>query len=103
MGFYKPHEAVAMGASIGHPVILHPPDEVLPPQQLEQRRQERQQRLDHYMKSDNIWPLVRFLNGLLLICVPLPFEAVNANGDIEATRDQVGKLDVFLHNFCDVH
>ncbi|TBU47337.1 hypothetical protein BD309DRAFT_502547 [Dichomitus squalens] len=89
VGFYRPREALKIGAEIGHPDLLHPPSEDLPIQLLKQQREERQQRLDHYLKSDNIWPAVKFLSGPLMLCVPLPFQAMDANGNIQATRDQV--------------
>ncbi|TBU34899.1 P-loop containing nucleoside triphosphate hydrolase protein [Dichomitus squalens] len=89
VGFYKPREALEIGVRIGHPDLLFPLYEGLPRELLEQKRKERQQRLDHYMKSDNIWPAVQFLSGPLVLCVPLPFQAMDANGNIQATRDQV--------------
>ena len=37
----------------------------------------------------NSWPEVKFQNGLVLLCIPTMFDAVNAEARIEATRKQV--------------
>ncbi|KAH9919133.1 uncharacterized protein B0H18DRAFT_882148, partial [Fomitopsis serialis] len=36
-----------------------------------------------------IWPIVEFRNGHTLLCIPATFEAINADGRVEATRHQV--------------
>ena len=36
-----------------------------------------------------LWPVVRFLNGKELLCVPTSFSVENVLGGIEAIRDQV--------------
>ncbi|TFY70120.1 hypothetical protein EVJ58_g64 [Rhodofomes roseus] len=43
----------------------------------------------HLLKSGNLWPCVRFENGRSLLCIPCMFEVVNAQGRIEASREQV--------------
>ena len=43
----------------------------------------------HILKSNKLWPYVRFENGLSLLCIPVMFEVVNAQGRIEASREQV--------------
>ena len=45
------------------------------------------------------WPLVRFTNGLRMLCVPEKFEQQNALGELEASREQVRSLcAVFISN-----
>lgn len=34
-------------------------------------------------------PLVKFTNGRTMLCVPAEFSIMNANGEMEARRDQV--------------
>lgn len=43
----------------------------------------------HILKSNKLWPYVRFENGLSLLCIPAMFEVMNAQGRIEASREQV--------------
>jgi hypothetical protein len=40
-------------------------------------------------KKDQLWPLVKFTNGALLLVVPQEFTINNADGGVEARRDQV--------------
>jgi len=44
---------------------------------------------DELLASDLLWPLVRFTNGMEVLCVPTLFEGVSASGMVEATRCQV--------------
>ncbi|KIJ45716.1 hypothetical protein M422DRAFT_166157, partial [Sphaerobolus stellatus SS14] len=39
--------------------------------------------------SNNVWPVVRFLNGHELLLPPAEFEIMNVHGEMEARRDQV--------------
>lgn len=39
------------------------------------------------------WPVVRFINGREMMCVPQEFTVNNADGTMEARRDQV----IFIH------
>ena len=41
------------------------------------------------METDMEWPLVRFTNGRVMLCVPEEFTVENAAGTIEAKRTQV--------------
>ena len=41
------------------------------------------------MSLNTVWPAVQFQSGPLILCVPLTFEVVNADANIEAIRDQV--------------
>ena len=43
----------------------------------------------HILKSNKLWPYVQFENGLSLLCIPAMFEVMNAQGRIEASREQV--------------
>ena len=43
----------------------------------------------HILKSNKLWPYVKFENGLSLLCIPVMFEVINAQGRIEASREQV--------------
>lgn len=44
---------------------------------------------EYIRKSTFPWPLVKFTNGLLELCVPAEFTVEDALGEIEATRMQV--------------
>lgn len=48
----------------------------------------------HILKSNKLWPYVRFENGLSLLCIPVQFEVINAQGRIEASREQVRRLSL---------
>ena len=43
----------------------------------------------HILKGNKRWPYVQFENGLSLLCIPVMFEVINAQGRIEASREQV--------------
>ena len=105
VGFYKPREALAMGAEIGLPDnqqglrrTLGVEDEkkggaganaergtVLDNAQSEQR----EAKLKAILATNQVWPCVQFHSGPLMLCVPLSFEVINADGNIEAVREQV--------------
>ncbi len=94
VGFYKPREAVAMGAEIALPELMQgaqnsPVAEPLGTQERQQQKEQREQKLKNVLALNTVWPAVQFANGPLMLCVPLPFESVNADGGIEAVRDQV--------------
>ena len=38
------------------------------------------------------WPVVEFTNKRSVLCTPLPFDYVDASGDLEATRTQVAPV-----------
>lgn len=41
------------------------------------------------MQANDKWPLVQFQNGVVMLCVRVSFEVNDADGKIEASRDQV--------------
>lgn len=41
------------------------------------------------LRSDELWPAVKFTNGTTLLCVKEEFEVVTASGRVEARRSQV--------------
>lgn len=41
------------------------------------------------MRSNAKWPLVKFQNGTIMLCVPVQFEVNDAEGNVEAARGQV--------------
>ncbi|KAI0344112.1 hypothetical protein BDW22DRAFT_1129553 [Trametopsis cervina] len=52
------------------------------------------------LRSPRKWPVVQFSTGeeqLPMCCVPLSFEVMNADGEVEARRDQVCALLCFHH------
>ena len=116
VGFYKPREAVAMGAQIALPdnrdqglrKAMNGRDEANgQAQQQQQGGQEngeasapgggtgpqqdpqREQKLKAILALNSVWPAVQFQQGPLMLCVPLSFEVINAEGNIEAVREQV--------------
>jgi len=44
---------------------------------------------DPITQSDRVWPVVRFTNGRIMLCVSAEFTINNAQGDMEARRDQI--------------
>lgn len=46
--------------------------------------------------ENRVWPVIRFINGREVLCVPTEFTVVNVNGVVEAQRDQVRVLIVLL-------
>ena len=50
--------------------------------------EENEQRLKRILQTSQVWPAVQFLNGPQMLCVPLSFESVTADGSIEAIREQ---------------
>ena len=44
--------------------------------------------------SDMIWPVVRWMSGKEMICVPQEFTVNNADGGMEACRQQVRSLSL---------
>ena len=111
VGFYKPREAMEMGAAIMLPEARIPdapgapgtdpdapgapgadPDPPAPPPDplaLRAQEEEREQKLKRILALQSLWPAVQFASGPLMLCVPLPFESVTADGTIEAVREQV--------------
>lgn len=57
----------------------------------------------HIQKSNRQWPYVRFDNGLSLLCIPATFEVTNAQGRIEASREQVSARGFHSTRFCSKH
>jgi hypothetical protein len=56
--------------------------------------------------SDRIWPVVRFISGREMMCVPQEFTVNNADGGMEARREQVRSLVLHirtLHASVDCH
>ena len=41
------------------------------------------------IKNDRVWPVVRFTNGKTVLIVPAKFTVNNADGHLEASREQV--------------
>ncbi|KAI0651482.1 hypothetical protein C8Q79DRAFT_38298 [Trametes meyenii] len=114
VGFYKPRDALKMGIEIALPdrrernepdVPLRAIDEPGNTNPTTQRTQPTQpaptaptgsqapdaraQRIQQILQLNTIWPAVQFENGPTQLCVPLTFEVVNAEGMVEAVRDQV--------------
>ena len=101
VGFYKPREAMEMGAAIMLPEARIPdapgapgadPDAPAPPPDplaLRAQEDEREQKLKRILALQSLWPAVQFASGPLMLCIPLPFESVTADGTIEAVREQV--------------
>lgn len=46
------------------------------------------------LQTDRVWPVVRFTNGRTMLIVPVEFTINNAQGEMEAKREQV---DFLLH------
>jgi len=44
---------------------------------------------DPITQSDRLWPVVRFTNGRTILCIPAEFTVNNAQGEMEARRDQI--------------
>lgn len=42
-------------------------------------------------KNDRVWPVVRFTNGKTVLIVPAKFTVNNADGRLEASREQVSR------------
>lgn len=40
-------------------------------------------------QNDRVWPVVRFTNGKTMLVVPTDFTVNNAEGEVEASREQV--------------
>ena len=101
VGFYKPREAAAMGAQIALPELAQPAknsdadtqgggeDGVRAAEMEKAQREQRDQKLKKIMATNEVWPAVQFVSGPLMLCVPLLFEVNNADGGIEAVREQV--------------
>ncbi|KAI1797549.1 PIF1-like helicase-domain-containing protein [Ganoderma leucocontextum] len=97
VAFYKPREAVAKGAQIALPEFAQgaqkpPVGELLGAREQElqdMQKEQREQKLKKILALNTVWPAVQFASGPLMLCVPLPFEVVNADGGIEAVREQV--------------
>ena len=105
VGFYKPREAVEIGADIGIPEVLKAqgadkekhgdganardhngdPDTAQEKAQSEQR----EAKLKAILATNYVWPCVQFHSGPLMLCVPLSFEVINADARIEVVREQV--------------
>jgi hypothetical protein len=45
--------------------------------------------------TDRIWPVVRFTNGRIMLILPVEFTVNNAQGEREASREQVCFIYVF--------
>ncbi|KAI0762728.1 PIF1-like helicase-domain-containing protein [Fomes fomentarius] len=73
VGFYKPREAGGQASAAGG--AMDDP--------------QREQKLKTILALNSVWPAVQFQQGPLMLCVPLSFEVVNADGNIEAVREQV--------------
>ena len=53
---------------------------------------------EHILRSSLLWPLVKFNpSGAEVLCVPNIFEVTNAEGTMEARREQVWKRYLYLH------
>ena len=100
-GFYKPRDAVAMGAQIALPELAQGPQnspvaEPMGTQEREQQKEQRDQKLKRLLAVNTVWPAVQFANGPLMLCVPLSFEGINADGNIEAIREQVRAYPIHI-------
>ncbi|TBU47339.1 PIF1-like helicase-domain-containing protein [Dichomitus squalens] len=83
VGFFKPREAVAMdeqGEGEGSNRSA---------EQEKAQQEQREQKLKKILATNTVWPAVQFACGPLMLCVPLLFEVNNADGGIEAVREQV--------------
>lgn len=43
----------------------------------------------HWLPSGSVWPVVQFICGPELLCIPQEFSVDNTDGKMEARRDQV--------------
>ena len=107
VGFWKPREAIQMGAQIMLPELRDPaasaPDPSDPPPDprlLRAQAEQREQKLKAILATNNSWPAVQFTSGPLMLCVPLTFEVINADAQIEAVRDQVSTKICACHLWC---
>jgi hypothetical protein len=57
---------------------------------------------DPVIQSDRVWPVVRFTNGRTMLCVPAEFTVNNAQGEMEARRDQV-LLEYLFHRIIQLN
>ncbi len=110
VAFYKPRDAVAKGAQIAIPdnqqglrKALGVKDEKKdagagggadvddPFEKMQEQAQaeQREQKLKAILALNSVWPCVQFHSGPLMLCVPLSFEVINADGNVEAVREQV--------------
>jgi hypothetical protein len=44
-------------------------------------------------QNERVWPVIRFTNGRVMLIVPVEFTVNNAQGEREASREQVGLID----------
>ena len=63
--------------------------------------EENEQRLKRILKTSQVWPAVQFSSGPQMLCVPLSFEAVTADGSIEAIREQASLSFDLRQSFLD--
>ena len=43
-------------------------------------------------QNNRVWPVIRFTNGRVMLIVPVEFTVNNAQGEREASREQVGLI-----------
>ncbi|CCM00349.1 uncharacterized protein FIBRA_02379 [Fibroporia radiculosa] len=79
VAFHTPRDAIKQGAEIARTEVVDP--------KLGQKRADKIP--EDILRSNNVWPIVQFQNGSELLCIPSPFEVNNADGRVEARRDQV--------------
>lgn len=51
--------------------------------------------------GDWAWPVVRFISGREMMCIPQEFTVNNADGGIEACRNQASSLLPHIRGFVD--
>ncbi|RDX56238.1 hypothetical protein OH76DRAFT_607069 [Lentinus brumalis] len=110
VAFYKPRDALEKGIEIAIPDNQQGLRKALgkeddkndagaggradakrPHEKLQEQAQaeQREQTLKKILAYNDVWPCVQFHSGPLMLCVPLSFEVINADGNIEAVREQV--------------
>ena len=51
---------------------------------------------DNMFAGNTLWPLVRFTNGMNLLCAPMDFDVEGLAGNVEARRLQVQSRNSFI-------
>jgi len=54
-------------------------------------------------QNDRVWPVIRFTNGRVMLIVPVEFTVNNAQGEREASREQVGLIHSTLCNRSSIY
>ncbi|KZT06267.1 uncharacterized protein LAESUDRAFT_653615, partial [Laetiporus sulphureus 93-53] len=82
--FSTPREALEAGTQLAQPKSGH--------ESAAERNTEKVP--DEIMNGKNVWPVVRFTNGMTLLCIPNAFDVNDASGRVQAVRNQVRYLSL---------